>query len=79
MNSNRCPKCHGVANTILVDITGKRFTRCSRNTTRMMGESRLVPCELILDDRGQVFTGTIAYVSDNKVHTMGVTEGKERR
>ena len=84
-NSNECPNCGRKANHLITDIDGKNYYKCSGGLTtfRIDGEAeskvgRIVPCDTIIH-RGQKFTGTIAYVSDNKVKTLAVTDGKERR
>ena len=86
MNSNQCPECGGVADHLVTDIDGKCYSRCTTGLTTFERDgdtvirvSRIVPCDTIINDRGKRFTGTIAYATENKLKTLGVTNGKERR
>jgi len=83
---SRCPECGGVANHILTDLSGKSYYRCMTGLTSFKEEggeltrlSRIIPCDTIMDDRGRKFTGTIAYHTSDKVETLAVTNGKERK
>ncbi len=88
MNTNRCPECHGIAKTIITDVDGKNYYHCFEGLTTFQKDeqgritnktSQIVPCDTITGQDGQKFTGTIAFVSNNRVKTLSVTEGKERR
>ena len=86
MNSNRCPECGGVANHLVTDLAGHSFYRCMNGLTTFRREggeltrvSRIVPCDIILDDKRKKYTGTIGYVSSNDIRILAVTDGKERR
>lgn len=85
-NSNVCPECGGTASHLVTDIDGSRYYRCVTGLTTFEsngGEvtraSRIVPCDTILNENRRPHTGTIAFVSDGKVKTLAVTNGKERR
>jgi len=87
MLTNRCPECHGIAQTIATDVDGKSYYRCLNGLTAyekdgqggVVKTSHIVPCDTIIGQDGQKFTGIIAYISNNKVNTLSVTNGKERR
>jgi len=86
MNSNRCPECGGVANHLVTDINGKSYYRCmtglttfERDGERVSRVGHIVSCDTIIDNSGKKFTGTVAYATGNKVDTLAVTDGKERR
>ena len=83
---NRCPECGGVANHLVTDIKGDSYYRCMNGLTTFErdGEavsrvSQIVSCDTIIDQQGEKFTGTVAYTTENKVKTLAVTAGKERR
>jgi len=79
MNSNRCPNCGGIATHYMTDIQGENYYRCTNGLTRFERDnknaisrvSRIMPCDTIIH-HGTLFTGTIAYVSDNKIQTVNV-------
>ena len=83
---NRCPECGGVANHLVTDIKGDSYYRCMAGLTtfeEVRGEvsraGNIIPCETIVNNQGMKVTGTIAYATDNRVKTLAVTAGKERR
>jgi len=85
MTGRRCPDCGSVADHLVTDIVGHPYYQCQGRLTMITGSSkelfpssRAVPCETILDERGHKVTGTIAYSSEGKIHTLAVTDGKER-
>lgn len=84
--ANKCPQCGGIASHIVTDVNGKSYYRCMTGMTTLgdvNGElsplGHIVPCDTIIDQEGKKFTGTIAYVTDDKAKTLAVTDGKERR
>jgi len=86
MNSNRCPECRGVADHLVTDIDGNSYYRCVTGLTTLGDrEGKLAPvgyivlCDTIIDQEGKKFTGVIAYITEGKLKTLAVTDGKERR
>lgn len=74
--ANRCPKCGGLADTFIVDITGKEYFRCTNGLTHFSNQkgklvigSEIRMCNTVLDERGQQYHGFIAYVSSNGLKT----------
>ena len=84
--ANRCPKCGGVASHLVTDIFRRPFYKCMMGLTTLYNREgeltrsgNVLACETIIDSEGRVVTGTIAYDTGGKTHTLGVTDGKERR
>ena len=81
-NTNQCPDCGGTADHIITDINGKCYYQCGTGLTSFPSEhdkvSRIVRCDLILDEGGNKATGTIAYATGNRTKILAVTDGRER-
>ena len=80
--SNRCPRCEGVANHTITDIDGENYYQCQTGLTSFQekeGEvvrvSRIVACDTFIH-KGKVFSGTLAYVTGGKLKTLVVAGGK---
>lgn len=83
MNSNRCPKCGGVANHTLTNIEGRNYYRCMTGLTsfesiglEISRVSHIIPCDTLIDQQGKIFNGIIAYATGNGLKTLVVTMGK---
>lgn len=75
----RCQNCGGICRFLLLDIKGFPFYYCTTGLTarRLNGKySNISPCQTVHDYRGEIFTGYIAFLSDNKTQTIYVEKGK---
>lgn len=86
MNSNRCPKCGGIANHLVTDIFGKPYYHCTTGLTSLTNEQgeitrsgNIISCDTVIDEERKLVTKTIAYKVGGNTSTLGVTEGKIRR
>ena len=92
--ANRCPECGGVASHIVTDIVGNNYYQCNTGLTslredtvkddwteekRIIRTGGIISCDTIIDSKGKLVTGTIAYDTGGKTETLAVTNGKERR
>ena len=84
--ANRCPKCGGIAKHLVTDMFGRPFYHCTNGLTSLTGEKgeitrsgNIVQCDTVIDSKGGLVTGTIAYMVGGNTDTIGVTEGKIRR
>lgn len=85
-NSNRCPRCGGVANLLVTDVFGRSFHHCNTGLTshinregELTRDGNIIPCDTVMNSEGKVFTGTVAYKTGGNTSTLSVTDGKIRR
>ncbi len=79
MNINRCPECGGVAGYYATDIEGRNYYKCMTGLTTLGQDMAIEPCDTIINDKRKVFSGVIAFVTNNNIKTLVVASGKERR
>ena len=84
--ANRCPKCGGVAKHLVTDVWGRNYYHCNNGLTSLTNREgeitrsgNIIACDTVIDDKGKLVTGTIAYRNGANIETLGVTEGKIRR
>ncbi len=72
----RCKVCGAILRQIICDVKGRRFFECSRGLFHLIRDKQsfratsfTIPCGRIYDERGNYFSGRVAFVRGNEVVT----------
>ncbi len=84
MESNRCPQCGGVAKHLLTDVKGDCYYHCTTGLTsfgkvedgELSRVGRIESCDTLIDSKGKLVNATLAFVRENELKTIRVSNGK---